>query len=84
MLDDRDPKRRRIKAAVMALGKRERAEIKAFGLGKKNVEKERETENEEKRLKSLIGSMDSKGGKVGKDGLPVALEDAKAPSASES
>lgn len=75
-VEDTDPKRRAYKAAVMALGKRERAEIKL----KASVKREAEIEPEEGRLGT---SFDSRGGRVGADGLPLALADTKAPSASE-
>jgi hypothetical protein len=75
-VEDTDPKRRAYKAAVMALGKRERAEIKLKASVKREVD-----EVEERRLGA---SFDSRGGRVGADGLPLALADTKAPSASES
>lgn len=80
-LEDRDPKRRKIKAQVMALGKRERAEIKSLAIVKKDAElaiKELEYTITGKGL--LRASLDSKGGKVGKDGIPLALKDIKTPS----
>lgn len=85
--EDRDPKRRRVKATVMAIGKRERAELKMLGLGpKKEAEREKEKarEREEAKQRSLGASLDSRGTHVGKDGLPLALADAKQPPASTS
>lgn len=83
--EDRDPKRRRVKATVMAIGKRERAELKMLGLGSKKEaerEKEKAREKDEARQRSLGASLDSRGTHVGKDGLPLALADAKQPPAS--
>lgn len=69
----------------MAIGKRERAELKMLGLGpKKEAEREREKarEKEDAKQRSLGASLDSRGTHVGKDGLPLALADAKQPPAS--
>lgn len=81
--------------AVMALGKRERAEIKAFGNGVAGVgggggsgwgedRRGRGAEGEGEDGTRMSAAFESRGGRVGKDGLPIALVDAKAPSASES
>lgn len=84
-IEDRDPKRRKVKATVMAIGKRERAELKMLGLGtKKEAEREREKarEREETKQRSLGAALDSRGTHIGQDGLPLALADAKQPPAS--
>ncbi|KAK4701359.1 transcriptional coactivator HFI1/ADA1, partial [Phenoliferia sp. Uapishka_3] len=76
-VEDRDPKRRKLKASVMALGKRERAEIKSFSIGRKEMDKERERAAQQ----TLTASLDSRGGEIGQDGLPISLANAKSPSA---
>lgn len=67
-IPDPDPKKRKLKASIMAIGKRERAEIKALA-NAVVVSDEREGE--------LGAGFDSRGGKFGKDGLPVALGDSR-------
>ena len=62
----------------MALGKRERAELKSLGVGRKDSDKDRERAQQN----LLAASLDSRGGEIGKDGLPVSLANAKSPSAS--
>ena len=83
---ERDPKRRKVKATVMAIGKRERAELKMLGLAPRK-ESEREKlkarEKEEAKQRSIGATLDSRGTHLGKDGLPLALADAKQPSASQ-
>lgn len=83
-LYDRDPKRRRIKEQIMALGKRERGEIKSFANAKKAAGLEKEREKLDAKLHSLSASLDSKDAKVGAEGLPLALAEAKAAPEGES
>lgn len=86
-IQDRDPKRQRIKQAVMAIGKRERAELKMLGLGpKRELEMEREAQLDKRHAQatSLQTTLRSRGLEVGKDGLPLALADVKQPPASKS
>lgn len=70
----------------MAIGKRERAELKMLGLAPRK-ESEREKlkarEKEEAKQRSIGATLDSRGTHLGKDGLPLALADAKQPSASQ-
>ncbi|KAM0755939.1 hypothetical protein T439DRAFT_320637 [Meredithblackwellia eburnea MCA 4105] len=75
-LEDRDPKRRRIKQSVMAIGKRERADLKMLGIGsgKKESDKDRERANQ----RALTETLDSRGPEIGKDGLPVTLASSSA------
>lgn len=74
-LEDRDPKRRKLKASVMAIGKRERAELKALvAVGRKG--------KEERGL--LSASLESRGAKFDKDGFPVDVAEAKDPERSSS
>ncbi|KAI5476373.1 hypothetical protein MNV49_007822 [Pseudohyphozyma bogoriensis] len=75
-LEDRDPKRRKLKAAVMAIGKRERAEIKTLGLGRKEVDLDAEGPG-----MGLAAALDSRGGAVDAEGLPLALVSDKPASA---
>ncbi|KAL8284275.1 hypothetical protein RQP46_005024 [Phenoliferia psychrophenolica] len=77
-VEDRDPKRRKLKASVMALGKRERADLKLLAVGR-NKESDKDRERAQQHL--LTASLDSRGGEIGKDGLPVSLANAKSPSA---
>jgi hypothetical protein len=86
-MQDRDPKRRRIKAAVMAIGKRERAELKMLNSAASAAvlasDKRKDAHGGASGKDMLSATFGSRGGKVGTDGLPVALIDAKSPSASE-
>ena len=62
----------------MAIGKRERADLKTLGVGRKDADRDRERAGQH----SLSASLDSRGGEIGKDGLPLSLANAKSPSAS--
>lgn len=69
-IEDRDPKRRKVKALVMALGKKERADVKALALGKKDIDRSAENGG----VGSLKAGLDSREAKRGKDGIPLAIQ----------
>jgi hypothetical protein len=79
-LEDSDPKRRQIKAKVMALGKKERGDIKALALVTGSVADVKGNARvdpigmKQGRQEALRASLDSRGGRMGKLGVPAALE----------
>ncbi|KAM0790739.1 hypothetical protein ACM66B_004594 [Microbotryomycetes sp. NB124-2] len=77
-------KKQRLKATVMAIGKRERAELKAIAYASKkdaSAERERDKDVALAKLASLGSVLDTHGPDIGADGLPKALASAKQPPA---
>lgn len=67
----------------MAIGKRERAEIKSIASAKKAAELEKQRVSHDAKLHALSASLDSKDAKLGPAGLPLALAEAKGTQDSE-
>ncbi|KAK4052345.1 hypothetical protein OIV83_002147 [Microbotryomycetes sp. JL201] len=75
-------KKQRLKTAVMAVGKRERAELKGLAYtAKKDGGADRDKEIAFAKLSSLGSVLETHGPEIGPDGLPKVLATAKQPPA---